>query len=1048
MTVNKSTLSAVCLAAGLTILQAMVPPHPLYSNPPTLRPDRASQIFGPPGSGKSKTLPQSVLVLRVQFTDKQFISIPAYPDSLAHNTAFFERWMLHLTDFYADASHDAYHISYAVYPNVYTLNHTMAYYGQDTSERSDLRREQMVADLVQAADADIDFGDYDAIIVFHAGSGQESDINSIRTSELWSTFLSRPDFQEAFDPENDAYPGLATNDGVFVREAVLVPESEFQDYFPGPGQQNAEYYIFSLYGVLCHQFGHQIGLPTLFDNVSANGVSQGVGNWCLMGTGVWNANGNVPAQLSAWCRYYLGWETAQTITTNTTDLPLDYFLDHTAPAPRLYKLPISAREYFLIENRQQNTDNSIDPYNGQPSYTFNLLPPGEQDYYPDYPELPYFNFMENRYKGCEWDFFLPGLGGPVLPGEQFVTDGSGMLIWHIDENVINECFDAEFNNNHVNGDALHKGVDVEEADGIQHLDTGVFDYYKYGSPYDSFRPDNNSYFGDSTVPGDPNQLLHLPTSACYYGGIPLQVFDIDYVAVGAKRMKFSVTFLNFLGANYTGTNNLDACSVDFDNDGQNEIFYPQPNGDLYIWKDEQLMAGYPVTGLPDITKDYVWDSTAFYLPCELPNGNERTARAYRFTSSGVTQVFEQSSARNYWAASLVSADTRLLLPVNTCDPTTSLFSTASISIVNKATLAVEHTITLADSICTNLVCYQNKVYILGHASPEHTLTVYDMQTSATSQYPTCIPADSTIVAISAAILFPDADGDLVIQTPYSYYLIDLQGNTRDGYPKSLPFYSYSPVVISDSDGNGRLDMMFGGENSFAVMDYAGDNLLTMYDGITPTDTLKITSGILPINLDTDSQVEYLGAFSRNRLIAYDTNLRCMSGFPVSFGERSRHLPFIHRASDNKVYAWLATDNGNIYKALLPDQALSGLDPKWSCKYANLQRTASREDTNLPNAYLSNQTFVPQETYVFPNPLRTIYAPKLTFQIMTSQDAEVEVNIYDISGKKIHHQHVFCHAYLKNRGLVDLPVNRLSSGVYLAVFKAGKDIKRLKFAIEK
>ncbi len=49
--------------------------------------------------------------------------------------------------------------------------------------------------------------------------------------------------------------------------------------------------------------------------------------------------------------------------------------------------------------------------------------------------------------------------------------GSGILIWHIDENVINANFTVNFDRNYVNSNALHKGVDLEEADGIQHSDT-------------------------------------------------------------------------------------------------------------------------------------------------------------------------------------------------------------------------------------------------------------------------------------------------------------------------------------------------------------------------------------------------------------------------------------------------------------------------------------------------------------------------------------------------------------------------------------------------
>jgi hypothetical protein len=102
----------------------------------------------------------------------------------------------------------------------------------------------------------------------------------------------------------------------------------------------------------------------------------------------------VPAPLSAWSRYYLGWEDAVEILHDSVSLSVDHFLNHQQDAVRLYKIPVSSREYFLIENRQQNPDGSLDPYQNLPSYTFKLLPEGEQDYYADYPLLPYFNFSQ------------------------------------------------------------------------------------------------------------------------------------------------------------------------------------------------------------------------------------------------------------------------------------------------------------------------------------------------------------------------------------------------------------------------------------------------------------------------------------------------------------------------------------------------------------------------------------------------------------------------------------------------------------------------------
>jgi M6 family metalloprotease-like protein len=439
-------LAALLLLINLTALgHALVPPHPEYKNPPAawqatrIEPSKLFQA-----EGQRPDLPNTILVLRVQFSNQSFKTEAAYPDFLAHDASFFNRWMVHLKDFFLEASHDQYELLYALYPQVLTLPRTMAFYGSDTSEEIDAQLPQMLPDIMQQIDAEVDFSDFGGVIIFHAGAGQESDIDGIRTDQIWSTFLTRKNLQAFFDPENDNYPGFTTNDGAILTNVVVVPEDEYQDYFPAEGEDNASAYLFSIYGVLAHQFGHVLGLPTLFDNDSSNGRSQGIGNWGLMGTGVWNGNGYVPAQPSAWSRCLLGWESPVVITQDSPVNTISHFLDHSPGAVRVYKIPLSSTEYFLIENRQQNPDGSVDPYSNQYSYSFKLLPEGEQDYYEDYPLLPYFNFMENSYLGSEWDFFLPGLGGP-LPGNSTIPeDGSGLLIWHIDEVVIQENFTSNF----------------------------------------------------------------------------------------------------------------------------------------------------------------------------------------------------------------------------------------------------------------------------------------------------------------------------------------------------------------------------------------------------------------------------------------------------------------------------------------------------------------------------------------------------------------------------------------------------------------------------
>ncbi|MFO7659559.1 MAG: immune inhibitor A [Candidatus Cloacimonadaceae bacterium] len=1063
-------LMILTIAAAPCLLSAKVPPHPMYKNPPQLKPSRPSELFGPKALNKGRTLPQNVLALRVQFTDVTFRSVEAFPDYLPHDKAFFERWMLHLADFYAEASHADYILSFNVFDMVFNLSNIMSYYGADTADEYDIRVPQMLQELIQMADPYVDFSEYDAIVVFHAGAGQESDIgllpslNPMRPGTIWSTFITRRDLQAAFDPDNDNYQGIQTNDGTIIKEIVLVPEHEYQDYFPAPPHPDAEVYLFSIYGVLAHQFGHQIGLPTLFDNYSANGASQGIGNWGLMGTGLWNANGNVPAQLSAWSRYYLGWEIPQVINTDAENLTVDYFLNNSLTAQRLYKIPISAKEYFLVENRLQNPDNSMETvYDSadstlsetRPSFTFVLIDPSDQDYYPPpNAHIPSFNFMENRYKGCEWDFFLPGLGGPIRPGEIMATDGSGLLIWHIDENIIESNFDPGFEYNYVNYDASHKGVDLEEADGIQHLDTATFDYYKYGGPFDSFRQGNNDYFGKGTIlvpntatpdTSDYVEVTHLPTSASYYGGIQLEIFDISSAG---SIMNFSVKVDWKLDTGYEGINTLDACSVDFDNDGLKEIFYPMPDGSLYLWKDEALIDDLPDLERP-IPGSYVWDGDSFYFSADaVSNIIAPAIKLVRWNSSqGLTNLF--SKVQYYWATPTILANDKLVMGVDT-----SLASStdSAIWIVDKDSGETLQEYDINGYLKGNLVWFRNKIYAIYKEHPSNTdrykLKVMTPDVQETNDLTLPIPVDSTIVAASIAPIIPGSDGDLLIQTPYSIYLTDLLGNLKEGYPIALPFFSNTQVTISDIDKNGTLDYIVGGENSFAVFDYDGENMLTNFDGFSTTDSLNITSGVLAGDVDEDGRVEYIGAFSRNRLAVYEDNLRFKGGFPVSFSDRSRNMPFIHRASDGLVYAWLPTDNGKIFRAELPETALTGIDSLWYCRYGNLQRTSSRELDESQNQYETTELFVPGETYLFPNPVRTIYEQKLTFQIMTSRDALVEVSVFDITGKKLYRKNVFCMAYLRNRELVDFSVTKLASGVYIAVLKSGDTVKRIKFAIEK
>ena len=164
-------------------------------------------------------------------------------------------------------------------------------------------------------------------------------------------------------------------------------------------------------GVFAHEFGHAFGLPDLYDTVSTNGVSQGIGNWCLMASGSWGGDGQSPqrpAHMSAWAKSFLGWIQPRLVNKQTGDLTSFQLKAVHDDKTAAIKVPISVTQYYLLEYR--------------PKKGFDT-------------NLPY----------------------------------GGLLIWKINDTVLN----AGLQTNTVNGDAGNKGVDLIEADGTNDLDRAL-----------------------------------------------------------------------------------------------------------------------------------------------------------------------------------------------------------------------------------------------------------------------------------------------------------------------------------------------------------------------------------------------------------------------------------------------------------------------------------------------------------------------------------------------------------------------------------------------
>jgi M6 family metalloprotease-like protein len=401
---------------------------------------------------------------------------------------YFDRALTHLDQMYRSMSDGLQELTWDLSPSVYRMPRSMAYYGLDDSIAT--READLCRDAVEAADADIDFGDYDVYMVFHAGPGQEADILNDSQDQIWSVFFRQVDFGYWLNAP-DAERGIrttdltATGDTVFVTHTVVLPETESQDG-----------YEFGLLGVVAHEFGHRFGLPDLYDTTGPADFiyadSQGIGTFGLMGAGIWNDNGFFPAEMEAWSKFYIGWLRPRVIRPEAGGGEQIVSLEAIQLARRegAVRIPMGGDEYLLIENRARDYN-----YNGIVDFT-------------DADDDSVFDFWTDGYGSTadggdtEFDWYLPQpLDRPRNPKK----DGSGLLIWHVDESTISDLLLY----NMVNADALHKGVDLEEADGIQDLDKLVFQFEAFGDARDSYWAGNATELTpESTPPSDAYSDAH------------------------------------------------------------------------------------------------------------------------------------------------------------------------------------------------------------------------------------------------------------------------------------------------------------------------------------------------------------------------------------------------------------------------------------------------------------------------------------------------------------------------------------------------------------
>lgn len=116
------------------------------------------------------------------------------------------------------------------------------------------------------------------------------------------------------------------------------------------GWEQSNYRDVNGIGTFCHEFGHVLGLPDLYDTdyEGSGGESRNPGEWSVMAGGSGNNFGRNPVGYSLYERYALGFTQPTVI-----DEAGEYSLQRIDQSNAGFKLNANRdREFFLIENRQ------------------------------------------------------------------------------------------------------------------------------------------------------------------------------------------------------------------------------------------------------------------------------------------------------------------------------------------------------------------------------------------------------------------------------------------------------------------------------------------------------------------------------------------------------------------------------------------------------------------------------------------------------------------------------------------------------------------------
>ena len=907
-------------------------------------------------------------------------------DAPPRDSAYFADHLRFANNYFRKASNGKENISATLLGAVLTLPKQMKQYAPIASN---LSLGHLIEESWKAADSvypSFRFQDYDLFIVFHAGSGKDIDLRGSlgydpTPYDIPSIYFSLPGLRNLF---GQTYAGvqLKNHPGFTITNSALLPETENRLL---PGLTGDFLYQLAINGLVVANVASHLGLPDLFDTKTGGTA---IGRFGLMdGQSIFSFSGLFPPQPSAWEKIFLGWTTPILVGAGSTLVRAPAVGMYGSGDDTVYRVPLSAKEYFLVENRNRDAKKDGETltirWNGQ-------------EFTKTYPQDdPYFNssVVDSIYGTVvdvdEFDWSLPGAKDYA----------GGILIWHIDESTI----EKNIQTNTINADPTHRGIDLEEADGSQDIGQsyGLLDAgsgTEDGSPIDfwfskNISPVYKNEFGETT---NPNSLSYSFARS----HITMDQFS-DAAPVMTMRVTIGDATLSLLKTVKRGSvasGNYDTPTIaDVNGDGKLEfLFYD----------------GVDVSILRQDLSPYTIYPGGFFAPSSLPptvvenfSGNNIAMIA---TANGASVRLSVVDSLASGAAITVSVDSMVTTPL--CGINNKIFlGTASGKVEKISTPGARTTFSaFATAVKTiALLPDENWVASNGDSVKNSFGAAISLNGKKAREIVNArLERNGSILTIVAL-----NDGSFEL---YDATTLQLQYRFSTGYTGA------SAVSVADVDGDGTMDILVGEGSSLYAYNYRGVVLDNFPFKVLDGGSVLGSPAVVGLTGSVSRGIVF--GSSSGHLYAIDSKGKILQGFPLQTGGVVSSPvikgQFLAAAStDSSVYFYMTGSMFDTSKIF------------WNGYLADVAHSNFAENNGVP--VLKFLDILPSSlAYNWPNP---VYDRTTNIRYYLSKASSVKIKVYNMAGELVDEFAGPGYANLDNEVVWD--VSKVQSGVYFAHIKA-------------